>query len=411
MSDTVNYRRVWNTDRFSVGHDKNGNVTFGPTVSKSEVVANDNRVGSKCPGWRKKIATHSSATTDLTGVKHFALTSYGVANQTVRATGSINTSWGALLDNGMSFNGAVSGAVDPEADNIARSRLLQSVISAQNNWRGGNFLAEIRETMHFLRHPLESFYHQSWSYVGKLGNLRNVRRAKDFNLSKSLADAWLAYAFGVRPLVADVKDAYSLLKHQLGSVYGADTIPIRGTGRRQTANTTPNFSVSVPNVTSTFCTQTTKFTFAVKYYGAIKATPPGVGLAAEQAGLGLYDIVPAAWEATAFSFLVDYFVNVQEMLDAMRYWSVNLAWLNRGVRNNSTVTRSGPRADSDATFIRDMDGSLAIRALTFVARTSSVLPYPSWHFKMPGFPSLKWMNMSALLAQYQDTMKQLIRGR
>jgi hypothetical protein len=143
----------------------------------------------------------------------------------------------------------------------------------------------------------------------------------------------------------------------------------------------------------------TETTSQVKYYGMIKATPPGFQNALQGFGLDVYDIVPAVWEAVPWSFFVDYFVNVNEMLDSMRYWSAEVSWLNRAVKNSVTNIYSSVQGEYLHDGYYQLGGTHSARAgAEYVNRIKlTTLPYPGWQFKCPGLGSVKVVNIAALI--------------
>jgi hypothetical protein len=364
--------------------------------------------GDNVKGWRQKIARGQSATTALHGTRYLVKgTGDGVYTYQATASPSVNNgvAYGdLLLGNGQFVTFATtSTSLDVATDDKARSKLLGSIINAKNTWRGGNFLAEIAETIHFLRHPLQSFYQRTWDFAGVVKRLGKVNKLRPIQYGKDVGSAYLAYVFGVKPLVDDINDATKAVNEQLG-FYRFDSKPVRGVGVTKVVTD----SRSSFNPPSGFPAPPASYSFPykvqigskVRYKGAIKATPSSGYQQLETLGVGFYDILPAVWEAIPWSFFIDYFANVGEQIDALRYAAVDVAWGMREYRN------TGTKQFQDL-FFQGVSGGYTVslsagKAWTqgiYVDRVSSNLPYPSWQFRIPGIGSMKWLNIDALALQ------------
>lgn len=376
------------------------------TVSTSTRSATDSvTYGANVANWKSAISNGISATTTLSGAKYYLRGGNGIAYaygipwkcRSSVCTGRIARDHLVFSDPGMGPN--------VNADNQAKSRLLSSYISARNSWRGGNFLAEFGETVEMLRHPVKAFYSETWEFAGVVKKLGRVHRIKK-DFVKALGNAWLAFSFGVKPLVDDCNDALSAVK-ELAQGNRSDTMPIRGHGRDTVVEAndirgiTPFQYLGDPHGGHYI----RKKDYNVTYRGQIAARPLGGSQIAEEFGIGVFDVIPAVWEAIPWSFFVDYFTNVQEMVDSMRYATADVRWLYSSVRNSGVIQFTGPvrlstlgTYNSGVTF--DNAHSLAVR----VNRAPlSAMPYPGWHFKIPGISSQKWYNVAALAAQFRGS--------
>jgi hypothetical protein len=342
----------------------------------------------------------------LSGVKYQARIPYGTATFSggiYRCQRSITS--GAILEGSNYFSDPGAG-IDATASQQARSRLLGSYISAKNTWRGGNFLAEVGETIHMLAHPVQSIYKATWEFAGTVKRLGRVYRIKK-QYGKHLADAWLAYVFGIRPFVEDANDAHAALK-ELAEGNKKDIMPLKGHGRNTVMvhNDNPGFTPYLFLGGTCAYRRIQKNTYDFRYRGAIAASLTGGTSIAEEFGVGIFDVVPAIWEAVPWSFLVDYFANIGEMIDSMRYAGASFNWLYSTVRNSGVVQYSDPivTAPQITGGTASISSSTAWTLCVRVSRTpSSTMPYPPWRFKIPNIDSLKWLNVAALAAQVKGS--------
>jgi hypothetical protein len=149
---------------------------------------------------------------------------------------------------------------------------------------------------------------------------------------RALSDTWLEHNYGWQPLLSDVVDAYQALrrlsaKTPLERFFGRssrDTALSYVTGTRNLEITPMDFTVRTVTRSD------------VTIYGAVKVevdTPTASFL--EEMGLRARDFLPAVWEAIPYSFLVDYFSNVGDVIEAVSFPRSDLAWVSQTYRNHS----------------------------------------------------------------------------
>ncbi len=156
-------------------------------------------------------------------------------------------------------------------------------------FRGGKFLPEARGS----RPP------------------KGVKKPRKHVASKYLADTWLKYHFGVEPLMEDI--------HNTVKTLGRDFDPIRVVGRGQGQGTYSTYSEAGYNydwVTGTWSYSKTSelHECKVRIQATARVTNPNAFLASQ---VGLVNPLSFAWEIIPFSFVVDWFVNVGQMLASM----------------------------------------------------------------------------------------------
>lgn len=412
----IKYPRVLtNTKKYRLS--ASGYFTTAPGFGKTPhpptntiVTGNDYVAQGKSPdNWKHLVAICQNATSNHNGrltqckpIEGSSLVTYADKSVDV-ISGVIDTSCYSIPDPtpGLSANAA--------ANNLAKARLLKTYIRRMNTWRGGNFIAELRETIEALKHPVRSFYRATYSYAGKVRTLGKVYRRNPHQYGKELANAWLAYFFGLRPLVDDMNDLARTL-HRMGTSSYSRT-KLYGSGNVQTSTVTQpvvNWAVSGhPGSPTQKQDRVEVESFHVHYKGAIRTRTMNSHLLIQEFGVDIFDVVPAVWEAIPWSFLVDYFINVQEVLDGMRYVNADLAWLMSSVRNERTTETSGPIANH-ATFSPGAQWSCVGGGGQTLSRMHtrtalSTMPYPSWQFRIPGLTSLKWLNIAALSQQIRES--------
>jgi hypothetical protein len=321
------------------------------------------------------------------------------------------------------------------ADQRARQSFLKRYISAKNSWRGANFVAEMRETIHMLRHPVSSLFGSVMSFaqyvterrthnLGKKSVVAVLDKAnrvilqkrkvnpygeKKFvkKLDRGVSDTWLTWAFGVKPLIADCNDAGAALNNLKNRVGGTGVAMqrVKGHGRETISSITQqaglNFVAGDPGTGMTSEIRN-KTDYDVRYVAGLRARLEDTSTVLEHFGFDPYDVVPAVWEAIPWSFFIDYFVNVQEMIDSCRLWSADFGYCYRSVRNAGTRNFSRPRPTlmATATEQRYCSGGGFYTLSTWVSRSSiGSVPQPSFEMRIPGIDSSKWLNIAALKEQ------------
>lgn len=408
MSITRTYPHIWRFASLHQAYNTDGTPAGAPVKLNRTLTSNsDVTYGNNFKDWRQRLANGSDCTTGLTGHRRGnivqrggSVTQFNVGKRKDVFTGDL-----ALTSNLTRFVDP-STSTDAVANTRAKSKFLSHYIKARDDWRGGNFLAEVRETLHALRNPVKSLYQATWSHVGKIGKLRKIYKKDPVFLRKHLADAHLGYTFGIRPLVSDINDA-TVAFNNVGSHEGAhDTHRVSGFGRNTSIATS-----SVPADAFGYASTSVDLAWesrvkndnTVRYTAGIRATSGTNRQDLQRIGMDIFDVPSALWEATWMSFLVDYFANVGEMIDSWRLWDANVSWCKVTVRNSTTVNVTNLHVVPHPTtpfYTYSVGGNPGFYGLSqYVSRAATSIPYPDFHFQMPGFPDMRWLNVSALASQ------------
>lgn len=179
----------------------------------------------------------------------------------------------------------------------------------------GEDFGEIRETIQFLRSPLQSLANLSKSM--RRAVFKHSRK-NNTALAKSLADVWLSYRFAFRPLVQSAHEAVEALS----------TIHVRRSDRRTARGFSTN---SVNHQWSDGFVQggkTYEFNISVTLDVQVKASilyevvNPLTGARWRYiAGLRGKDIPSTIWELFPLSFMVDRVVDIKTAIQGLLYLS------------------------------------------------------------------------------------------
>lgn len=195
------------------------------------------------------------------------------------------------------------------------SKRVKSIASAARNLRKGKVTQALRDLSVNLPSAVTA---------PKLNKLqrRQLRNSKNTQVptERQFSDAWLELEFGWRPLVNDCVDLMKTMDTRLAQ----RPAYCFATGRKKASFSSKKAKVDKVEVSFGLAAWHTQWVdridtteaFAVTGY-IFSITNPSIS-ALQQ--LGLSNAAALAWEATPFSFVVDWFVNVGDVIDTMDAW-------------------------------------------------------------------------------------------
>lgn len=384
--------------------------------------------------WRKRIREHISATTGVTGE------SYEIAQQRAHWVVKCNLTDGivgvlfpcTIRFRGMTQYSRVQGYVptisiiDGIAEKEATKKFYRKVADVKKSFDGLVFMGELRESLRMLRNPAKSLFDSArHDYLDAIAR-RKHRNPR--NWAKGLSGAWLEWAFGVTPLVNDINNI--LLGLDRFNSDPIQTTMITAVGRSRAAKPPGRHEWVPPNHVRMWFkgTQTERVTQKVKYRGMYvrKASTikdlTGKQKFAQTFGLEMREFVPAAWELMPWSFLVDYFTNIGDILEQTFTSLEHVAWCNRtqidtgtrvdqlGLdvpRTKAALTIPGVAEFTGASVLSDSLCSTTRRLWARAPATPQVSPF---HLEIPGSVQ-KWLNIAALGVQANSIHPQRYKFR
>jgi len=284
--------------------------------------------------------------------------------------------------------------------NRAISRFLDHADNARSSVESGQDFGEVRESLTSLVNPLSSLRRHVLSYFPSLKKVRAKYR-KPIDLKKALADTYLEWTFGWKPLSSDIAQAYVGLQNRNRQF---QLVPIHGSAKER-------FSGSQSSVLNAVDSQslleqrtnTRSYSeYSVKFRGVVKTGAVNGSISAGQVlQLDLPHFLPTAWDLLPYSFIVDYFTNVGDVIRAYSMRKSDISWCMKTVR---TVRHS----DFSHT-IHDAGNNWKLRGLYSPGDCNSMVEtvsfqrsptdpqtlLPSLMFEIPhGKP---WVNIGALI--------------
>jgi hypothetical protein len=354
------------------------------------------------PNYKAVIEAGGNATTSFAGTKSDVIGAFGDSFVSYQFPGGdFTTESGRGAISTPTFSDASYPSLT-SANNAALRSFYSSARSAVTSMEGMTAIGELRETLQMIKRPASALRKGLDEY---LNALKKVRSAPPASRRRALSGTYLEYAFGWLPLINDVEDglkAYSKLGTQ-------QRTRVRGEGNTSSQNRLVNARRQLIDGNYTYATSNlTDFAESdVFIYGEVigrfetGANPRSV---ADSFGFRLDEFAPTAWELLPWSFLVDYFTNIGDIVSAASYLNANLAWCGRttrqGIRRIETHDVDTPYIKSLlASSYRGSGGRYRYETKhSSVSRASYSPTVPTLEISIPGISS-KWTNIAALVAQ------------
>lgn len=272
----------------------------------------DTRTTNQDRDWRIKVAKHANASLGykIVKTKHFPTRAYA-------------TSWGiaATGPNGIKYRYAgnchMVPAVDPTprffiGDDVALrdqalTRLKRKLAAQSSQVNILVPLAEITE----LRRLLQSLAMSAITLLYALGQLQ---RGNPLKAAKHASELWLAWSFGVKPTLSDIKSTCEAIDHWIN---GKDRfVKLTGTANKEW-NSSYRTEVTGVFGAKSYVTQRYHHTLSYRYTGGFDVNPMSGNnySAGAQFGLEFGAIIPTFWELVPFSWIVDYFTTMGQFLN------------------------------------------------------------------------------------------------
>lgn len=242
-----------------------------------------------------------------------------------------------------------------EANSIALAKLLASLTEERTQWNMAITLGEARETARLLANTASRLANgyfafrkgnisESWRIlrgrrhvpVSHQFNHRMLkRRARDQNWKDDVSSAWMEYTYAWTPLLSDIDSAAKYLaeKHVRGY------FPVQEVSRAHrlrynyiSSNHLNGNQYSYQVRLLDFVMSSTRYTYEVTPQWAYDGGKPST---LEE--LGFTDPATVAWNLLPLSFVVDWFVNVGQVLESLhefRQWKVQ-----RGLKSSRVSLR------------------------------------------------------------------------
>lgn len=343
---------------FRTGNSQTTSVTFNQSDTQSR---------SSVPNWRMLIRVGSDASSPYS--RSSDMLTYR-KDTTVSITRKCNTgpNYGKVFTasgGGFPFESVVTDpssyspsvfAVPTASENLVKTKFASKVRDYEQKWQSGAFAGEIGKTIRALRNPLESLRNGIHGYLKQAEKL--ARRPLTYSrysraygqvlknrqreaLSRALSGTYLEWKFGMTPIIYDMVDAQKAYHHLVSKPHvdysrvSASAEWEYNTGIQSHPGGSQIDVVGPDPIQSGWKTYGTIWTDKyyrvsghVRYSGAIAADLV-VGGALPALQLLPRNFVPTVWQLLPWSWAIDYFANVGDMLDVLSTSFGALIWCNR----------------------------------------------------------------------------------
>lgn len=376
-------------------------------IGTSLVSSADSRTdGGPVPGYKLKIRSGENATSSLNGVLRqiepdMGLIAFGrqnIANPQEWVWNYVN---GCVLEYLNPGNASVDD-VSPTAVNEAIRNFTRKCLQEQTAFNSGPFLGELRESLRMIKSPAQALRRGVDEYVRE-ARRRVKRTSRPAIARRVLSGTWLEYQFGWKPLISDITDGAVALAGLAQTRPPFKMVRAKGSSVDPISTSYDDCGVGalvIPRTTIGLKEST------VVYRGVVKLNcTPGISMSAQNLGFRWDQFVPTVWELIPYSFLVDYFTNVGDILQSWSYASSNMKWASKTVivEREFTRTAGSPYWTGSLAGLRtewkntSRPSRFASRA---VARTPTVgSMVPTLELRLPDVGSLKWLNLASLAGQ------------
>lgn len=270
------------------------------------LIGTTGRVTNANSDWRVKVVE-----------KQEAGTYYYVKNM-VGANGVMRADWYDALRNhwfqDVAWNHAQSfmyDDTDPVLRDQALMKLKRAFLSQRQQWKSIAPLAEARElrglvtrSLYFLINVIKAL-------------IEAKRKANGFVLLQEASAIWLTAAFGLAPMLRDIEDARKALA---SLVLDSNTYRLRISKRKRKEFTgQESFKIGASGVDGVrfhlAANCALQYRFTAGFDVNILAAEDYNGSVLKTFGLTAGDLLPAVWELTPYSWVVDYLATVQPWLE------------------------------------------------------------------------------------------------
>jgi len=365
--------------------------------------------------FRRLIAQGSCATSDLSGVRFRIESRPGSMYFRQRYTGPsptftprtiVYTAYG-------NFIRVASPDLTPDLTPSAASdqaivRFYQAADRVSTTLQGMVVAGEMRSTLRMIQSPAKALRQGLTNYLShvKKRGPRVPRRHR----RRFLSESWLEYSFGWVPLINDIEDGMKALSK--GNPARAFA-PVSGFAENKRFTNGSPVSYNHGPMSVRFLMKKDESS-TVRYFGVVYTdveTP--AYLKASNYGFKPSLFIPTLWELVPYSFLVDYFTNIGDVLFAWSFHRRSLKWASKTTRSvvryesHSPVVTRSPVVNN---FKKDQHltpGHVRWERSTVDRIRDADLYTPSVRFEIPGFSSLKWLNLAALGRAHSSARKAL----
>lgn len=350
------------------------------------------------PNWRDDIRAGNCATTPLTGY----LESYSrfPASFSVDYSNG-DYSRGTECDDQLSYKyDASTAAVLSCADNLARTKIVRKANEYQRPFSGGVALGELRETLRMIKRPGKALWDGINRHIERARRKTARLKVGSNPYRRTASGLWLESVFGWTPLFSDIESGAKALSSLANNASKRRKLIVANSKCEDQIESDTFWSHYSKGWVRANYTWLSRPRAEVRYRAMLQWDASSYSKF-RYFGLTPSDILPTAWELVPWSFLVDYFTNIGEIIEGYSFGVSRLRWVDRGIK--LTLERKlrlnhwlpyHPTYTGVGSFTPEI--SYFRKATVSRSQVFGFDPVPDLNFEIPG--SRQFANMAALFS-------------
>jgi hypothetical protein len=384
-------------------------LSYTATPTRVSVKSLNTLSGFKNPKWRDQVRNALPATTHCDGVAYtfdpvFLTAGYSYYSSSTPNVETVGEWFGHHSMN-LPVLQATPAAIITEIHNRCIRKFISACEATRSSVEAGQDFGEWKQTIESIIRPMSSARKTITDHYERLTKASRRYRAWDVpSRKKALADSYLEWTFGFKPLAIDIAQGYEGLKKRFNRMTNIVTVSAGATGTHTGSNQTFNVSGQSLNVQGTK-KSVSKYQERMKGGYRVGLQPDGSLLPVDVLQIRtLDDFKITAWDLLPYSFLIDYFTNIGDIIHASTAVSANVVWGNSTVRRQTIDTYQwkvipdflhNPSITYTENYCKSGDSIASATSFTRDALTPAQL-IPEFRFSIPT-SAKPWLNMLALV--------------
>lgn len=271
-------------------------------------IGEDMQVLDDDPEWQYKIAKGQDASNPYTRERTEA-TPFQLRWSTYRRVGSqVTRSRGWRVDHHVSYT-TQTPASDAALRDVALGRLKRKISADLGQWGTVVPVVELRELRKLVKQV-------ALLGVKTMQSLIALRKGNATPITRQIADTWLGFAFGLKPLAKEIEDACKAIRKFLDRE--DHTVRLRAGSRKEWRDvvSSPNFGTAPYGRCSARTERFHQLTYVYTGGFDFQVLSSNNYAYGAQSTFGMeWDSLPEVfWELTPYSWVFDYFANIGEYL-------------------------------------------------------------------------------------------------
>lgn len=239
---------------------------------------------------------------------------------------------------------------DSGVDAIALAKIYKKIREEQQHMNSPAILAEFEDVVRQFGKPFDAIVDLTNRRLNRLElerrGLKGTTQFRKVKWAQVVASSWLEYSFGLAPLIDDTAKAAEALSRWQSETLGLNKPRAKVASRaKETAvQTLPSYAYSGTSTKLKFlCTFQRHTECRVQYVVGLDTSPIAENGSQDRLkqllGFTPSNWIPAIWEVVPWSWLVDYFTNVQQILEAASTNVTGVKWISKTVVHKTTDLR------------------------------------------------------------------------